>query len=174
MASQPPTPRPRVSVVMPTYDQDAWLPGAVESLLAQTLRDWELIVVDDGSPGDTAAALGAAGGDERIRLERLPGNRGLGAALNHGLALPSGAYVAYLPSDDRLHAEHLATLAAALDADPGAVLACAGVRHDETDAAPGRIPGEPLQLVQVMHRRTSEAWTERSELTTDDLDRMLW
>ncbi len=56
-------PAVRVSVVMPTYDQDAFLPGAVASLLAQTEADWELIVVDDGSPGDTRRALGEALGD---------------------------------------------------------------------------------------------------------------
>jgi glycosyltransferase involved in cell wall biosynthesis len=39
-----------VSVVVPTYDQDAWLPAAVASLLAQTVEDWECVVVDDGSP----------------------------------------------------------------------------------------------------------------------------
>ena len=50
----------RVSVVMPTYDQDSFLPLAVGSLFAQTQQDWELIVVDDGSPGDTKAVLGHA------------------------------------------------------------------------------------------------------------------
>ncbi len=167
----------RVSVVLPTYDQDAWLPAAVASLQAQTHTDWECVVVDDGSPGDTAAALGPALDDPRIRLEVLPVNRGLGAALNRGLDLTSGELVGYLPSDDVWHAGHLASLVEALAAAPGAGLAIAGVRHSQgltaTDA-PGRIPGEPLQLVQVLHRRSAERWLERAELTTDDLDRMLW
>ena len=165
---------PRVSVIMPTYDQDAFLPAAVSSLLAQTLTDWELAVVDDGSPGDTAGALGAALADPRVTLDVLPSNRGLGAALNRGLDLTAGDLVAYLPSDDRFHADHLASLAAALERHPDAALACAGVRHHETRSARDRIDGEPLQLVQVMHRRTADRWTERSVLTTDDLDRMLW
>src|SRR3954454_11183936 len=76
-------------VVMPTYDQDAFLPAAVGSLLGQTLADWQLVVVDDGSPGDTAAALGAALDDPRVRLDRLNSNGGLGAALNRGLSLTS-------------------------------------------------------------------------------------
>ena len=168
---------PRVSVVMPSYDQEAWLPAAVGSLLAQTLTDWECVVIDDGSPGDVEDALGDALEDPRVRLEVLPRNGGLGAALNRGLDLTSAPYVAYLPSDDTWHAEHLATLVAALDADPDAGLAVAGVRHGQgltaTDS-PGRIPGEPLQLVQVLHRRTADRWLERSELTTDDLDGMLW
>jgi hypothetical protein len=159
---------------MPTHDQDAFLPGAVSSLQAQTEEDWELVVVDDGSPGDTAAALGAALEDPRIRLETLGENRGLGAALNRGLALSTAPLVAYLPSDDLLRADHLASLATVLDADPGVVLAVAGVRHGDGETAPGRVPGEPLQLVQAMHRRTADRWTERDELTTDDLDLMLW
>jgi hypothetical protein len=165
---------PRVSVIMPTYDQDAFLPAAVASLLAQTMRDWELVVVDDGSPGDTVSALGGALADPRVRLEVLSTNAGLGAALNRGLAITTGGLVAYLPSDDLFHAGHLASLAAALDARPDAVAACAGIRHHETQTARAGIAGEPLQLVQVMHRRTGDRWTERSELTTDDLDRMLW
>ncbi|HSH22976.1 MAG TPA: glycosyltransferase [Acidimicrobiales bacterium] len=163
-----------VSVIMPTYDQDSFLPGALASLLAQSESNWELIVVDDGSPGDTEQALGAARRDPRVRLETFDHNRGLGAALNRGLDRARGHYVAYLPSDDLYHRDHLASLAAALDATPEAILALAGVRHRHHSASPGRIEGEPLQLVQVLHRRTEDRWTERSELTTDDLDRMLW
>ena len=164
----------RVSVIMPTYDQDAFLVGAVASLLAQTEQSWELIVVDDGSPGDTRAALGPLVEDPRVRLEVFDGNRGLGAALNRGLELATGRYIAYLPSDDVYHADHLRSLAGALDGAHQACLAVAGVRHHQVETAPGRIEGEPLQLVQVAHRPTADRWVERSELTTDDLDRMLW
>ncbi len=164
----------RISVVMPVHDQESWLPAAVHSLRAQSLTDWECVVVDDGSPGDVAAALDDALDDPRVRLERLPANAGLGAALNRGLDLTSAPYVAYLPADDVYLVDHLALLVQALDDEPAAPLAVAGVRHHETRTSPGRIAGEPLQLVQVAHRRTGDRWVERSELTTDDLDRMLW
>jgi hypothetical protein len=164
----------RVSVVMPTCDQEAFLPAAVDSLLSQSLTDWELVVVDDGSPGDVKAALGEALDDPRVRLEQLPVNGGLGAALNRGLDLSSADLVAYLPSDDAMHADHLASLVEALEQAPEAVLAFSGVRHHESQTSAGRIDGEPLQLVQVLHRRTTDRWVERAELTTDDLDRMLW
>ena len=164
----------RVSVVMPTFDQESFLPAAVRSLLAQSEPAWELIVVDDGSPGDTQAALGPFLDDPRVRLERLDRNRGLGAALNRGLEAATAPYVAYLPSDDLYRVDHLRSLVAALDEAPGASLAVAGIRHHQVRTSPGRIEGEPLQLVQVAHRRTGERWVERSELTTDDLDRMLW
>lgn len=163
-----------MSVVVPVHDQEAFLPAAVDSLLRQSLQDWECVVVDEGSPGDVAAALGDALHDPRFRLERLPANAGLGAALNTGLDLTSAAYVAYLPCDDVWHARHLESLTAALDAHPGAALAVAGVRYEHVHEAAGRIPDRPLQLVQAAHRRTPDRWLERDELTTDDLDRMLW
>jgi hypothetical protein len=164
----------RVSVIMPCFDQEAFLPAAVDSLLGQSFSDWELVVVDDGSPGDVEAALGLTLHDPRVRLEMLAVNNGLGAALNRGLDLAVGELIAYLPCDDRMHSHHLGSLVEVLDAHPAAALACSGVRHDHTKASPGRIAGESLQLVQVMHRRTSKRWLERSELTTDDLDRMFW
>jgi len=162
------------SVIMPSYDQDSFLPGAVASLLAQADSNWELIVVDDGSPGDTRRALGDVLDDPRVRLEFFDRNRGLGAALNRGLDLARGDYVAYLPADDVYYHDHLASLREALDAAPAAMVAVTGIRHEEVKTSTGRIEGEPLQLVQAAHRRTPERWTERSELTTDDLDRMLW
>ena len=168
---------PSVSVVVPTYDQDAFLPAALRSLLSQSLTDWECVVVEDGSPGDAARALGPLLDDPRVRLEVLPVNGGLGAALNRGLDLTTAGCVAYLPSDDVWHVDHLASLGQLLDEHPDAVLAVSGVRHSQGLSfvdVEGRIPGEPLQLVQVLHRRTGDRWVERQQLTTDDLDRMLW
>lgn len=165
---------PRVSVLMPTFRQAPFLPRAVESLLAQSLTEWELIVVDDGSPDETAKAVKPYLADPRITLHRLERNVGLGAALNHALSHARAPLVAYLPSDDVYYRDHLEELAAALGAHPGATLAYSGVRHHYNRTAAGRVDGEPLQLVQVMHRRTGERWLERDELTTDDLDRMYW
>jgi glycosyltransferase involved in cell wall biosynthesis len=162
---------PPVSVVLPVHDAHAWLPAALGSLLAQQFSHWEAVVVDDGSPRPVAPLLPD---DPRVRLVVHDRNRGLGAALNTGLGETSGTYVAYLPADDLWAPEHLATLVAALEADAEAGLAVAGVRHHYNRYAEGRIEGEPLQLVQVMHRRTPDRWTERAELVTDDLGRMLW
>ncbi|GEO33555.1 glycosyltransferase [Cellulomonas aerilata] len=159
---------------MPVHDQEAWLPGALSSLLAQTFTDWECVVVDDGSPGDVRAAVEGTTDDPRVRLVRHGSNRGLGAALNTGVAASTAPYVTYLPADDVMHAGHLSTLVAALDTHPEAPLAVAGVRHHTDQRSPGRIDGEPLQLVQVLHRRTGHRWLERSELTTDHLGWMLW
>ena len=76
---------PRVSVLMPVFEQAAFLPRAVSSLLAQSEPDWELVVADDGSTDDVAGALAPFAADPRIGMHRLDANRGLGAALNVGL-----------------------------------------------------------------------------------------
>ncbi len=165
---------PRVSVLMPTYGQAAFVRRAIESLRAQTLTDWELVVVDDGSPDETGDLVEAYRDDERIWYERWDCNRGLGAALNRGVALARAPLIAYLPSDDVYYADHLSTLTDLLDREPGTVLAHSGIRHHYNRQASGQIEGEPLQLVQVVHRRTDDRWLERDDLVTDDLDRMIW
>jgi glycosyltransferase involved in cell wall biosynthesis len=163
-----------VSVLMPTYGQAAFIRRAIDSLLAQSLTSWELIVIDDASPDETGEIVSGYAGDPRIRYHRLPENAGLGAALNHGLDRARGKLVAYLPSDDVLYRDHLARLAARLRSSPDAVLAYSGVRHHYNRTAPGQIEDLPLQLVQVMHRLTGDRWVERTELATDDLERMMW
>ena len=163
-----------VSVLMPTYGQEHFLRRALDSLFAQTLADWELIVVDDASPDRTSDVIAPYRADSRIRYRRLKHNRGVGAALNEALASARGNLIAYLPSDDVYHADYLCSLKAVLEQDPGVILAYAGVRHHYNRMAPGQIEGYPLQLVQVMHRRTDDRWVEREELVTDDLERMFW
>jgi hypothetical protein len=145
-------------VVVPVHDQEAWLPAALHSLRAQALTDWECVVVDDGSPGDVAAALGDALDDPRVRLERLERNQGLGAALNRGLDLTTAPYVAYLAGRRRAcSADHLETLVAALDGAPGRRSRWPACGHGGGTPRRAASQGEPLQLVQVAHRRTGDA-----------------
>lgn len=165
---------PRVSVLMPSYGQARFIGRAIASLQAQSVGDWELLIVDDGSPDATAAAVAPFLGDPRVVYRRLERNLGLGAALNLALEMARGRYIAYLPSDDLFYAEHLETLAALLDTRPEAALAFAGVRHHYNKYAEGQIEGFALQLVQVLHRRFDARWTERQELVSDDLERLFW
>ena len=172
----------RVSVLMPVFNGADFLARAVDSLVGQALEEWELVVVDDCSLDDTALAV-ARFDDPRIRYSRLSQNRGLGAALNAGLGIARAPLVAYLPADDLYFARHLQSLVALLETSPGAVLAYSGVRNEHRvpgkgvllhRTSTGQIDGFPLQLVQVLHRRTHDHWLEREELVTDDLDRMFW
>ncbi|MEO8604729.1 MAG: glycosyltransferase [bacterium] len=107
---------PRVSVVIPSYNHAAFLDEAVRSVLAQTLTDLQLIVVDDGSTDDSLQRLQAIQ-DPRLRVV-AQANQGAHAALNAGLALAGGALLAVLNSDDAYHPERLARAASALDGAP--------------------------------------------------------
>ena len=90
---------PLVSVVTPAYDAEATLRESVESALSQTEERLELIVVDDGSRVPAAEALEGLD-DARLRVVRLPRNRGLSAALNRGLREARGRFFSQLDADD--------------------------------------------------------------------------
>ncbi len=90
---------PRVSVVIPTFNRRGMVFEAVESVLCQTWRDWELVVVDDGSTDGTAEALEAEFGDPRVRVFRQE-NAGASAARNRGARGTRGPLLAFLDSDD--------------------------------------------------------------------------
>ncbi|HET9644057.1 MAG TPA: glycosyltransferase family A protein [Burkholderiaceae bacterium] len=164
---------PSVSVLMPTYEQAGFIARAIDSLRAQTMADWELIILD-ASPTDlTSITVRPFLSDTRIRYKCIE-ECGLGAALNLALSLAHAPLVAYLPSDDVLYRDHLGSLKSLLDADPRVVLAYSGVRHHYNREAPALVPGTCLQLVQCMHRRIDIPWVERDEIESDDLDRLYW
>lgn len=105
-----------VSVIMPAYNAGDYIEEAIRSVMAQTVTDWELLVLDDGSTDDTREKVAAlAAEDPRIRL--LPNEKNLGAAntRNRGFDLCRGSFVALLDSDDCWKPEKLATQLALLE-----------------------------------------------------------
>ena len=97
--------RPLVSVLMPVFNTRLdYLQEAIESVLAQTYRNWELCLVDDGSTAPEVAALvqDSPARDPRIRAVRLPENRGIAAATNAALELATGELIGMLDHDDVL------------------------------------------------------------------------
>jgi glycosyltransferase involved in cell wall biosynthesis len=88
---------PTVSVILPVYNGERYLRLAIESVLAQTFTDFELIVIDDGST-DSSPAVAKAFGD-RLRYARQ-NNGGVASAFNHGLSLARGQYISWLSHDD--------------------------------------------------------------------------
>lgn len=165
---------PCVSILMPTFKQAWFLPRSIESILSQTLSDWELIIIDDGSPDETRTLVAPFLSDRRISYYRFEQNQGLGAALNFGMDKAAASLIAYIPSDDVYFPEHLESFYKCFEQHPDAVFVYSGLRHHYNRYSKGRIDGYPLQLVQVMHVKTTDRWVERAELVTDDLDRMMW
>jgi len=114
---------------MPVRNEARYLPEALDSLFRQTLADWELVVVDDGSTDATPAILAAAAlRDQRIRPLRCEGG-GLVAALNEGLAVCRAPLIARMDGDDICHPRRLEAQATLLDAEPGIGLAACAFRH---------------------------------------------
>lgn len=168
------TPIPaQVSVIMPTFNQSRFIARAIQSILAQSMPYWELLIINDGATDETEEMIKPFLKDKRISYFPHQENAGLGARLNEGLENAKHHLIAYLPSDDIFYHDHLATLVEHLK-HPNTVLAYSGVRHHYNRATTGTIEGYPLQLVQVMHKKTNKLWMERKELVTDDLDRMYW
>ena len=89
--------QPIVSIVLPTYNRADVIGRAIASVRAQTLADWELLIVDDGSTDGTPDVV--AGLDDRIHLLRQD-NAGTYVARNNGLARARGRYITFLDSDD--------------------------------------------------------------------------
>ena len=117
-----------ITVYVPTKNRAALLAQAIASVRAQTLPDWELIVVDDGSTDDTPDRL--APYRDRIRLVRQD-NAGLAAARNHALRLARGDYVALLDADDVWRPGKLAAqLAVAARRPRCGLIACDGYEFD--------------------------------------------
>jgi glycosyltransferase involved in cell wall biosynthesis len=135
-----------VSVIIPSYNHAAYISEAVSSVLSQSLTHLELIVVDDGSQDETLEIL-AGFSDKRLLVYRQS-NQGAHAAINRGLHMATGNYLAILNSDDAYHPQRLEKLVGLLENDPSIVLAGShiqlidqrgrplGVKHGYLDCEP--------------------------------------
>jgi len=104
---------PLFSVVIPTFNRARLVRRAIDSVLGQTLSDFEVLVVDDGSTDDTRRVVEGVG-DPRVRLVSLPRNRGAAAARNAGIAVARGELISLLDSDDEYEPGFLEKTRAAL------------------------------------------------------------
>jgi glycosyltransferase involved in cell wall biosynthesis len=125
---------PSVSIVVATYNRSNVLALAVESARAQTVEDWEMVVVGDACTDDTAEVVRSFE-DSRIRFVNLPENWGEQSRPNNeGVAVTRGRYVSFLNHDDLWFPDHLERALAALErGDAGMVFAVVGLVQDGGD-----------------------------------------
>ena len=120
------SPAPVVSIVVPVYATEQYLPGCLRSILDQSFADFEVLLIDDCSPGDTAAVVAmAADGDPRVRVIRHDVNQGVLQARLTGGGAARGEFIAFVDSDDEVEPwflENFITKAREHDAD---VVQCA-------------------------------------------------
>ena len=106
---------PKFSIIIPIYNVEAYLRKCVASILAQTCQDFELLLIDDGSPDGSGKLCDEfAAQSPSVRAVHQP-NGGAGAARNHGIALSTGEYLLFVDGDDYLEPTLLADLSAAME-----------------------------------------------------------
>lgn len=136
---------PRVSVVIPLFNKENWVTRCITSVLGQSLQNFELIIVDDGST-DSSASIARSFPDDRIRLI-CKENAGAASARNVGIASAKGEYIAFLDADDEWLPDHLSVLSMALSAFPDAIAVCDEYRSaPQSFVAAMREPALPLAM----------------------------
>jgi len=140
---------PRVTVFIPVHNRQDYVCTAVNSILAQTFTDFELLVVDDGSSDATLERL-ARYRDSRLRVETNGRNLGIPATRNRGLELARGEYIALLDSDDHAYRERLARQVRWLDRHPDIVQSGSWCSFMDGEGRPLRkVRRQPLRAEDV-------------------------
>ena len=152
---------PKVSIIIPCYNQAEFLPQALRALQKQTLQDFECIIVDDGST-DTSAQIAEdfAKSDGRFRLIRKS-NGGTATARNAGLRSATGEYAQFLDADDELDTRKLELQSAKMDAE-GLDMCYTDYRHFHTDGHGERVlrshPAYTMQPTGSLHLSLLTRW----------------
>ena len=140
---------PLISVVMPTYNaSDAFLKEAVESILNQSFRDFEFIIIDDGSTNDTPAYLNSLT-DPRIQILRNERNIGITRSLNIGFRAAQGKYIARMDSDDVSMPDRLEKQFAFMESHPDVTVCGSMLSRYKGDAVPDRKKTEDMESYRI-------------------------
>ena len=133
---------PKISVIVPVFRAEQYLNACVDSILSQTFSDFELVLIEDGSPDQSGAICDEyAQRDERVRVIHQS-NQGQAAARNHALPMTRGKWLCYVDSDDRIHPQMLEYLyRASMDSGAG-ISMCQVLEAPE----PPRSFGQPVDF----------------------------
>ncbi len=160
----------KVSVIVPVYNVEAFLPRCLDSIVGQTLRDIEIICVDDESPDRSIDILNAyAAKDDRIRIIRQE-NKRQGGARNTGFDVAQGVFVAFIDSDDWLDADYFERLYAAA-VENGADIACASVEKERGAVRKWNVHYSESRVVDDVQQKFSACFCPPNFNTTNKLYR---
>lgn len=134
--------KPEITVAMPAYNAADHLLEAIDSVLGQSFEDFELLVVDDGST-DNTLALAQSCADKRVRVERLPANKGRATARNMAMGRARGRYLAWMDADDIAMPHRLEAQYACLETHPQIHICGAGVQYFGQSCALEFFPEQP-------------------------------
>ena len=121
---------PSVSIIIPIYKVEQYIARCLDSIKAQTFTDYEVIMIDDGTPDRSAEIAEAYTADPRFKLYRQR-NAGIGAVRNRGLSIAKGEYIAFVDSDDMIKESHLEKLYAAAKESGADIVCCSYCCCDE-------------------------------------------
>jgi glycosyltransferase involved in cell wall biosynthesis len=155
--------RPRVSVIVPVFNRDAWLGEALDSIAAQTYEDYEVIIVDDGSTDRSREIALDRSRKSRGRIRVIAiGNSGVATARNTGLSEARGLYFAFLDSDDAWLHDHLERAVAAFEHDPDLGLVHANIERIDTRGRSLDVPvrhwqevSDPFEAIALRHEHVA-------------------
>ena len=146
---------PKLSVIVPVYNVEAYLPACIDSVLSQTFRDLELILIDDGSPDNCGRICDEyAKTDKRVRVLHQE-NRGVSAARNAGLRIASGEMIGFVDPDDWIAPEMYEILLKAVRDHDAQIAVCGFLFCDEAgkaqfeQAVPGNVYDREALLLSI-------------------------
>jgi glycosyltransferase involved in cell wall biosynthesis len=143
---------PKISVVIPTYNNAALLRETLNGVCGQTWKDFEVIVVDDGSTDDTAKIVKAY--DPNVRYVHQP-NHGPAAARNKGVSLAHGDLIAFCDHDDVWNDQHLETMLRCFDEHPAAAMCFADAEYFGASVTQGMRHIHPKVLCSMINQPVS-------------------
>jgi glycosyltransferase involved in cell wall biosynthesis len=157
------------SVIIPLYNKAAYVRNTIESVLTQTLADFEIIVIDDGSTDNGADIINSIN-DSRIRLVRQK-NAGVSAARNHGIQQANAEWVAFLDADDWYHPQYLETLHQLICQHPS--VSVVATQYKSINHAPGKIidswPVSPMTAEVELIRNLPSRWLKETAFFTSSV-----
>lgn len=158
--------KPLLSIIVPVYDVERYLPKCMDSILAQTFTDFELILVDDGSPDNCPALCDAAAAkDARIRVIHQK-NGGLSAARNAGLDAARGAWIGFVDSDDYIAPEMYEAMYRAVQSTGADLALCDYAEVDEA--------GAPCQSMHIRLEKKDFTGRDLLKNATDSTIQPAW
>ncbi len=152
----------KISIIVPCYKVEKYLPNCIESVINQTYDNWELILVDDGSPdGSGRIADEYAKRDERIKVIHKA-NAGVAAARNSGVDIAEGEYATFLDSDDFLHKDFLKDMLELVQRTKADIAQCGYVRGNDT------------QFPTIGHPKHEHVYTSHEVFIADVAKIIVW
>ena len=159
--------KPLFSILCASYNRADKLPRAIDSILAQSFINWELLIIDDGSHDNTEQVVHPYLSDNRISYQKLPQNAGVGAARNHGLRSATGTWIVLLDSDNAFLPDALQIMADAITSHPNIVMHKFAVKSFD-----GKMMGEMPPQALTIHGKdylTGSMKGEHHTLTKKDV-----